>query len=187
MFNPYPAEINNLNFHPLEVVSSYRDPQLQVLQMGENYWYLLSNGEGAELIVFYGTQLQQTLGAHPMSSKKLAQRRQRWVSTKPIVGQRLTPAQMTHQCTFHSLPLITGPVQSCAILTPWGAHIPAVFLWLHRCLHITMSGVIACHLYTWAKWSTWGWSVLLKDNTLLTLRSGRGEEKHDISQITKKW
>ena len=28
------AILNNLNFHPLEVVSRYRDPQLQV---GENY------------------------------------------------------------------------------------------------------------------------------------------------------
>ena len=32
--DPYPAKVNNLNFHPLEVVSRYRDPQLQV---GENY------------------------------------------------------------------------------------------------------------------------------------------------------
>ena len=29
-----PAKSNNLNFHPLEVVSRYRDPQLQVT---ENY------------------------------------------------------------------------------------------------------------------------------------------------------
>ena len=29
-----PAKLNNLNFHPLEVLSRYRDPQLQV---GENY------------------------------------------------------------------------------------------------------------------------------------------------------
>ena len=36
-FNHYPAELNNLNFHPLEVVSRYRDPQLHV---GENYAYL---------------------------------------------------------------------------------------------------------------------------------------------------
>ena len=32
--NPLNAKIHNLNFHPLEVVSRYRDPQLQV---GENY------------------------------------------------------------------------------------------------------------------------------------------------------
>ena len=31
------AELNNLNFYPLEVVSRYRDPQLQV---SENYPYL---------------------------------------------------------------------------------------------------------------------------------------------------
>ena len=31
------ATVNNLNFHPLEVVSRYRDPQLQV---DENYSYL---------------------------------------------------------------------------------------------------------------------------------------------------
>ena len=31
--NYYPVELSNLNFHSLEVVSRYRDPQLQ---MGEN-------------------------------------------------------------------------------------------------------------------------------------------------------
>ena len=31
------TKLKNLNFHPLEVVSRYRDPQLQV---GENYSYL---------------------------------------------------------------------------------------------------------------------------------------------------
>ena len=31
--NPYPARLVYLNFHPLQVVSRYRDPQLQV---GEN-------------------------------------------------------------------------------------------------------------------------------------------------------
>ena len=35
--NPYPAKVIHLNFHPLEVVSRYRDPQLQV---DENYSYL---------------------------------------------------------------------------------------------------------------------------------------------------
>ena len=34
--DPWTAKLNNLNFHPLEVVSRYRDPQLQV---GENYSY----------------------------------------------------------------------------------------------------------------------------------------------------
>ena len=38
-FNPFPAELSNLNFHPLEVASRYRDPQLQV---GENYSYLFN-------------------------------------------------------------------------------------------------------------------------------------------------
>ena len=37
--NSWPAKSSNLNFHPLEVVSRYRDPQLQV---GENYWYLFN-------------------------------------------------------------------------------------------------------------------------------------------------
>ena len=32
--NPYPANLIHLNFHPLEVVSRYRDTQLQV---AENY------------------------------------------------------------------------------------------------------------------------------------------------------
>ena len=35
----YPAKIINLNFYPLEVVSRYRDRQLQV---GENYSYLFN-------------------------------------------------------------------------------------------------------------------------------------------------
>ena len=39
IINPSSAKLNNLNFHPLEVVCRYRDPQLQV---GENYWYLFS-------------------------------------------------------------------------------------------------------------------------------------------------
>ena len=37
--NPYPAKIIHLNFQPLEVVSRYRDPQIQV---GENYSYLFN-------------------------------------------------------------------------------------------------------------------------------------------------
>ena len=39
--NPYPAKVIYLNFHPLEIVSRYRDPQLQV---GENYSYLFDLG-----------------------------------------------------------------------------------------------------------------------------------------------
>ena len=39
-FNPLPAELPYLNFHPLEVASRYRDPQLQV---GENYSYLFNS------------------------------------------------------------------------------------------------------------------------------------------------
>ena len=35
-FNPYPAKLFYLNFHPLVVVSRYRDPQPQVV---ENYSY----------------------------------------------------------------------------------------------------------------------------------------------------
>ena len=30
--NPYPAKLNNLNFHSLEVVSCYCDPQLLVAE-----------------------------------------------------------------------------------------------------------------------------------------------------------
>ena len=42
--SPYSAKLNNLNlnnlnFHPLEVVSRYRDPELQV---AENYPYLFN-------------------------------------------------------------------------------------------------------------------------------------------------
>ena len=39
--NPWGATLQNLYFHPLEVVSRYRDPQVQV---GENYPYLLNLG-----------------------------------------------------------------------------------------------------------------------------------------------
>ena len=41
-FNPYPVKLNHLNFQPLEVVSRYRDPQLQV---AENYAYLFNLNE----------------------------------------------------------------------------------------------------------------------------------------------
>ena len=34
MFTPLTAKLFNLNFHPLEIVSRWRDPQLQV---SENY------------------------------------------------------------------------------------------------------------------------------------------------------
>ena len=33
------VQLNNINFHPLEVVTPYRDPQLQV---GEHYSYLFN-------------------------------------------------------------------------------------------------------------------------------------------------
>ena len=33
------SKLNHLNFHPLELVSRYRDPQLQV---GENYSHLFN-------------------------------------------------------------------------------------------------------------------------------------------------
>ena len=32
LFNPLPAMLSYLTFHPLEVVSRYRDPQLQVAE-----------------------------------------------------------------------------------------------------------------------------------------------------------
>ena len=38
--NPNPAKEIYLNFHLFEVVSRYRDPQLQHVQVGENYAYL---------------------------------------------------------------------------------------------------------------------------------------------------
>ena len=38
-FNPYPAKVIYLNFQPHEVVSRYRDTQLQV---AENYSYLFN-------------------------------------------------------------------------------------------------------------------------------------------------
>ena len=37
--NPLSADLNHLNSHPPEIVSRYRDPQLQV---GENYLYLFN-------------------------------------------------------------------------------------------------------------------------------------------------
>ena len=37
--NPYPAKLIYFNFQPFEVVSRYRDPQLQVV---ENYSYLFN-------------------------------------------------------------------------------------------------------------------------------------------------
>ena len=37
LFNPLTAKLFNLNFHPLEVVTRWRDPQLQA---SENYSYL---------------------------------------------------------------------------------------------------------------------------------------------------
>ena len=37
--NPHSAKVIYLNFHPLEVVSRYRDPQLEVV---ENYSYLFN-------------------------------------------------------------------------------------------------------------------------------------------------
>ena len=39
IINPFPAKLIYLNFHPLEVVSRYRDPQLQA---AENYSYLFN-------------------------------------------------------------------------------------------------------------------------------------------------
>ena len=39
LINPEDAKLRKFNFHPLEVVSRYRDSQLQV---GENYSYLVN-------------------------------------------------------------------------------------------------------------------------------------------------
>ena len=40
LINPFPAKLSYLNFHPLEVVSRYHDPQLQVV---ENVFNLTPN------------------------------------------------------------------------------------------------------------------------------------------------
>ena len=45
-FNPLTAKLFNLNFHPLEIVSRWRDPQLQVgenIQIWQNEGQLFSN------------------------------------------------------------------------------------------------------------------------------------------------
>ena len=41
--NPDAAKLINLNFHPLEVVSRYRDPQLQVDENYSYFCYLKAN------------------------------------------------------------------------------------------------------------------------------------------------
>ena len=42
-FDPHSSELINLNFHPLEVVSRYRDSQLQVTKNGLNLPNLCRN------------------------------------------------------------------------------------------------------------------------------------------------
>ena len=41
--NAYPAKLNNFNFQPLEVVSRYRDPQLQEAENYSQLFYLSTN------------------------------------------------------------------------------------------------------------------------------------------------
>ena len=41
--NPYNTELFNLNFHSLEVVSRYRDPQVQVTENLRYLWNLIPN------------------------------------------------------------------------------------------------------------------------------------------------
>ena len=46
MVNPFTAKLFNLNFHPLEVVSRWRDPQLKwvkIIQIWQNGGQLFSN------------------------------------------------------------------------------------------------------------------------------------------------
>ena len=43
IINPCPAKLIYLNFHPLEVVSRYRDPQLQVAENCSYFFYLSIN------------------------------------------------------------------------------------------------------------------------------------------------
>ena len=43
MFNLFPADLFSLNFHQLEVVSRYRDPQLQVAENGLYLFIFISN------------------------------------------------------------------------------------------------------------------------------------------------
>ena len=64
-FNPYPAKLIYFNFHPLEVVSRYRDPQLQV---DENNWYLFNPYTAAYNLQMCGFPLSNIW--HIFSSKK---------------------------------------------------------------------------------------------------------------------
>ena len=57
--------LNHLNFHPLEVVSRYRDPQLQV---GKNYSHYFVYFETKHLKIFdvtlilFSNKLETTIG-----------------------------------------------------------------------------------------------------------------------------
>ena len=53
-FNPYPAKLIYLNFPSLEVVSRYRDPQLQV---GENYSHLFTLSPNIYTSLFSNTNV----------------------------------------------------------------------------------------------------------------------------------
>ena len=48
VINPLTAKLFNWNFHPLEVVSRWRDPQLQV---GEIYSYLAKSRSMIEILL----------------------------------------------------------------------------------------------------------------------------------------
>ena len=47
--NPLPAKFLNLNFHPLKVVSRYRDPQLAVVEKFSHYFCLVRDQTFANL------------------------------------------------------------------------------------------------------------------------------------------
>ena len=50
MLKPLKRRIKNVNFHQLEVVSRYRDPQLQV---GENYSYLFNLRSNMRMLLMF--------------------------------------------------------------------------------------------------------------------------------------
>ena len=48
--SPWSTKLNNLNFYPLEVVTRYREPQLQV---GENYANLYNLNQNIYQSIFF--------------------------------------------------------------------------------------------------------------------------------------
>ena len=82
LVNPLPAKLFNLNFHPLEVVSRWRDPQLQV---SENYSDLT---KWRSTVFKYCWLMSQFL--HPMVLNVLKKMKTR-IYASPAVKGRLYP------------------------------------------------------------------------------------------------